>query len=667
VPRAGDPIVRIRHFQDVTVIETLLIANRGEIACRIIRTARRLGVRTVAVYSDADAGAQHVLQADHAVRIGPAPARESYLRIDAIVEAATQSGARAVHPGYGFLSENAEFAEACERSGLIFVGPSAAAIRAMGSKIEAKRLVAAAGAPVVPGYLGDDQSDERLVREAERIGFPLLIKASAGGGGKGMRRVTSLDAVPAALAGARREAASAFGDDKLLLERYLTSPKHLEVQILGDGQGTTLHLFERDCSVQRRHQKVIEEAPGPTVTPELRAALGAAAVRAAGAVDYRGAGTVEFIAEGEAFYFMEMNTRLQVEHPVTEAITGIDLVEWQLRIAAGERLSLTQEDLQRSGHAIEARVYAENPRRRFLPSTGRLARVAFPGHVRVDSGVVTGDEVGVHYDPMLAKVIAHGATRAEALGKLDRALAETEIAGVEHNVAFLRRVLADAAFRRGDYTTHLLDDAGTELVPPRDAAGAVCAALAARRAARGSGRWGAADGFRINLPAEFVAQFQDGNGARQNGNGLREVRLTADAVRVDDRVYALEVLEEQDDVVRIRLDGAIVSARVVTGGSTLFVVRDGDSERFASPRVDVGALARAAAAGERITAPMPGQVIAVAAKPGDTVTEGQVLLVIEAMKMEHNVTAPRDGTVATIACAVGDKVEDGFELVTFAR
>jgi 3-methylcrotonyl-CoA carboxylase alpha subunit len=649
----------------VIVIETLLIANRGEIACRIIRTARRLGVRTVAVYSDADVSAQHVLQADLALRLGPAPARESYLRIDAVLEAARQSGARAVHPGYGFLSENAEFAEACEREGLIFVGPSAAAIRAMGSKIEAKRLVAEAGAPVVPGYHGDDQSDERLIAEAARIGFPLLIKASAGGGGKGMRRVTSADAVPAALAGARREAASAFGDDKLLLERYLTSPKHLEVQILGDGQGTTLHLFERDCSVQRRHQKVIEEAPGPSVTPELRAALGSAAVRAAGAVDYRGAGTVEFIAEGDAFYFMEMNTRLQVEHPVTEAITGLDLVEWQLRIAAGERLDLSQADVVRRGHAIEARVYAENPRRRFLPSTGRLVRVAFPDEVRVDSGVVTGDDVGVHYDPMLAKVIAHGATRAEALGRLDRALARTEIAGVEHNVAFLRRVLADESFRRGDYSTHVLDDAGAELVPPRDPGGVVCAAVAARRAARGAGRWGVADGFRINQPATFVAQFQGGNGGRQNGGEtVREVRLMADSVSVDGRTFALEVLDEQGDLLRLRLDGAMVNARVLTSGSGMFVMRDGDTERFSLPRLDVGALGQAAAAGDRISAPMPGQVIAVAVKPGDTVAAGQLLLVIEAMKMEHNVAAPRNGTVVSVACAVGDRVEDGVQLVT---
>ncbi|MFU8814199.1 MAG: acetyl/propionyl/methylcrotonyl-CoA carboxylase subunit alpha [Pseudomonadales bacterium] len=638
------------------MIDTLLIANRGEIACRIIRTARRLGVRTVAVYSDADAGAQHVLQADVALRLGPAPAVDSYLRIEAVLEAARISGAAAVHPGYGFLSENADFAEACEQAGLIFVGPSAAAIRAMGSKIEAKRLVEEAGAPVVPGYHGDDQSDRRLIAEADEIGFPLLIKASAGGGGKGMRRVASAAEMPTALAGARREAASAFGDERLLLERYLASPKHLEVQVLGDGQGNLLHLLERDCSVQRRHQKVIEEAPGPTVTPALRAALGAAAVRAAGAVDYRGAGTVEFIAEGDVFYFMEMNTRLQVEHPVTEAITGLDLVEWQLRIAAGERLPLSQQDIACRGHAIEARVYAENPRRRFLPSTGRLVRVAFSEQVRVDSGVVSGDTVGVHYDPMLAKVIAHGADRREALALLDRALAGSELAGVEHNVAFLRRVLAHEAFQSGAYSTHVIDDAGAALLPPRHPGGLVCAALTARRRARGNGRWGVADGFRVNQAAAFVVELQQ-------DKTTRTVRLAADTVSIDGVTADLQLLADDGEQLRLRLDGEVVTARVVTAGESIFVMRDGDTERFTLPRLDVGALAQAAAGGERVVAPMPGQVIAVAVKPGDAVESGQLLLVIEAMKMEHTVAAPRAGTVAAVACAVGDRVEDGVELV----
>ena len=396
------------------LFSSLLIANRGEIACRIMRTARRLGMRTIAVYSEADEHAQPVKLADVAHLLGPAPAIESYLNIDAVLAVAKATGARAIHPGYGFLSENAEFAEACASQNVVFVGPSAEAIRSMGSKIEAKRLVAAAGAPVVPGYHEDDQSDARLLAAAREIGFPVLIKASAGGGGKGMRKVSDEQDFAAALAGARREAGAAFADDRMLIERYLKAPKHLEMQILAARFGHTLHLFERDCSVQRRHQKVIEEAPGPTVTDAQRERMGRAAVQAAKAVDYVGAGTVEFITQGDTFYFMEMNTRLQVEHPVTEAITGLDLVEWQLRIAAGEPLSIEQKSVNKNGHAIEARIYAENPRRKFLPSTGKLVRVKFPDNVRVDTGVVGGDVVSMHYDPMLAKVIAHGKTREEA-------------------------------------------------------------------------------------------------------------------------------------------------------------------------------------------------------------------------------------------------------------
>ncbi|HEX7037371.1 MAG TPA: biotin carboxylase N-terminal domain-containing protein [Pseudomonadales bacterium] len=645
------------------MFRTLLIANRGEIACRIIRTARRLGIATVAVYSDADADAEHVRQADRAVRIGPPPAADSYLNVDALLTAARATGADAIHPGYGFLSENADFAEACEAAGIAFVGAPAAAIRAMGSKIEAKRLVAAAGAPVVPGYQGDDQSDATLTAEAERIGWPLLIKASAGGGGKGMRRVDDPAEFPAALAGARREARGAFGDDRVLLERYLTAPKHLEVQILADGAGNVLHLFERDCSVQRRHQKIIEEAPGPLVDEDLRQALGEAAVRAAAAIDYRGAGTVEFIAETAVeaetvpFFFMEMNTRLQVEHPVTEAITGLDLVEWQLRVAAGERLPMRQCDLVRHGHAIEARVYAENPRRQFLPSTGRLARVRLPNDVRVDSGIATGDAVTVHYDPMLAKVIAHGRDRADALARLDRALATTEIAGVEHNVGFLRAVLAAPAFRDGRYTTHLVDDSGDALVPARGAAGWVAAALALRAAMAGTGAWDTADGFRLNQPSAFVVELS-------HDGVTRRVALTAETARLDDDEMPLGAVAVSGDSVRFRLADEVVRATVVRDGDDLFVIRGGDTERFRRPALDVTAFAHAASGAEHIASPMPGQVIALSVQAGDEVSAGQVLLVIEAMKMEHTVVAPRAGKVAAVACRVGDRVEEGVELVT---
>ncbi|MEZ5559298.1 MAG: biotin carboxylase N-terminal domain-containing protein [Pseudomonadales bacterium] len=657
------------------MFETLLVANRGEIACRIFRTARRLGLRTVAVYSDADATAQHVRQADVALCIGAAPAAESYLDIEAVLDAARRSGAGAIHPGYGFLSENAAFAQACVEAGIAFVGPSAEAIRAMGSKIEAKRLVAAAGTPVVPGYQDDDQSDARLLEAAQQVGFPLLIKASAGGGGKGMRLVRAASEFADALAGARREARSAFGDERVLLERYLQEPKHLEVQILADTRGHTLHLWERDCSVQRRHQKVLEEAPAPGVSPELRTLLGEAAVQAAKAIGYYGAGTVEFIAEGDRFYFMEMNTRLQVEHPVTEAITGLDLVEWQLRIAAGERLELRQDEVALQGHAIEARVYAENPRRRFLPSTGTLVYVSFPDDVRVDSGVATGDQVTMHYDPMLAKIIAHGRDRQAALTALDSALARTELAGVEHNVGFLRALLGHPEFRNGRYTTHLLDDTGSTLLREPGPADAVCAALALRAALQASARWtgaGAADacsgapgiggpwsqhdGFRLNLPrADRVRLLR-------NREAL-EVALDGSGVRVADQALSLEAVRVEGQQVSFRLDGEVVRARTLVTPAAVYVMRGGATERFERPVTDVAALAVTAGGGERIVSPMPGQVIGVAVKVGDKVKAGQLLFVVEAMKMEHSVTAPRAGTVRSVACAAGDRVEEGVELV----
>jgi 3-methylcrotonyl-CoA carboxylase alpha subunit len=646
------------------VLKSLLIANRGEIACRIMRTASRMGIRTVAVYSEADRHAQHVRLADQAVHIGAAPARDSYLDVDAVLRAAQSSGAAAIHPGYGFLSENADFAAACERQGLVFVGPSAHAIRSMGSKIEAKRIVAAAGTLVVPGYQGDDQSDERLGIEAASVGFPLLIKASAGGGGKGMRLVCSFDEFSAALAGARREAEAAFGDDRMLLERYLQAPKHLEVQILADQSGHTLHLHERDCSVQRRHQKVIEEAPGPTVTDAQRVLLGEAAIQAAKSIGYVGAGTVEFIAEGSDFFFMEMNTRLQVEHPVTEAITGLDLVEWQLRIAAGESLDLAQNEVPRQGHAIEARIYAENPRNRFLPSTGTLAHLQFPDRVRVDSGVIAGDVVSVHYDPMLAKIIAHGADREAAIALLDAALKHTEVAGIEHNVGYLRRVIGHSAFAAGDYTTGIIDQHSDELVGDPGPKFAVCAVVALQQMAAGDAPWDRADGFRLNQPAQFKVRVRQGKqtlvlgltGAVGADNEGQVASVGEQSLSVTDVVWNAGALSCQ-------IDDERVIARVVRAADTLFVMSEGDTERFGLKMDDKVGLASTAGVASRIVSPMPGQVISVAVAKGDRVKAGAVLLVVEAMKMEHTITASRAGVVAAVNCAAGDRVDDEAELI----
>ncbi|MCZ6853025.1 MAG: ATP-grasp domain-containing protein [Gammaproteobacteria bacterium] len=639
------------------MFSSLLIANRGEIACRVMRTARRMGMRIIAVYSEADTHAQHVKLADEAHLLGPAPAVQSYLDIEAVVAVAKATGAQAIHPGYGFLSENAAFAEACASAGVTFVGPSAESIRAMGSKIEAKRLIAAAGTPVVPGYHGDDQSDVRLLAEAREIGFPVLIKASAGGGGKGMRQVSDEKDFAPALAGARREAKSAFADDRMLLERYLQAPKHLEIQILADRRGHTLYLFERDCSVQRRHQKVIEEAPGPTVTETQRESMGRAAVQAAKAIDYVGAGTVEFIAEGEVFYFMEMNTRLQVEHPVTELITGLDLVEWQLRIAADESLNIEQDSLNRNGHAIEARIYAENPSRKFLPSTGKLVRVKFSDRVRTDSGIVDGDVVSMYYDPMLAKVIAHGRDREEARVRLIRALAEVELAGVEHNVSYLRGILNHAAFRGGDYTTGLLEQHHDELLIAHSNLGVICAVLALKELTSGSGVWESTDGFRLNLPRGYRQQLE-------RNRKLVSVVVTDDVVAVGDAEHKVSDVTWNGSTLACLVDDQWIEARVVFDGKSIFVIRNGDTERLEVHEEDVDALAQDVSVADRIISPMPGQVISLAVRVGDEVAEGDVLLVIEAMKMEHNINAPRRGKISGIVCAVGERVEEGIELVT---
>ena len=648
----------------------LLIANRGEIACRVIRTARRLGIATVAVYSDADAASLHVAEADEAYRIGPAAPRDSYLRIEAILDAARRSGAQAVHPGYGFLSENAGFAEACGAAGLIFVGPPPAAIRAMGGKGQAKALMERAGVPLVPGYHGADQDPDLLAREAARIGFPVLIKASAGGGGKGMRIAHDAAEFAAALAGAKREAASSFGDDRVLVERYLQRPRHIEVQVFADTHGSCVSLFERDCSVQRRHQKVVEEAPAPGMTAAMRAAMGEAAVAAARSVGYVGAGTVEFIAEDNQFYFMEMNTRLQVEHPVTEAITGLDLVEWQLRVAAGEHLPPIPTGI--NGHAIEVRLYAEDPARDFLPSVGRLAHLRLPGSVRVDTGVRSGDRITPDYDPMIAKIIAHGPDRAAALRHLAAALAQTELVGVQTNLGLLRAIVAQPEFAAGGVDTGFIGRHAESLLAPPGAppeAAFIAAALgvlqvrAAASVVPGDPHspWAEGDCWRLNLDGAQTVTLRSAGQTqmlRASPNGA------AWSIALDGtpRLAALRV-DGEKTLLRCGELTSPVSVWVEPGHAT--VVLHGTTYVFdlidplAPPRTEsVGA--------GRVMAPIPGRVASVLVQPGDTVTRGQVLVVVEAMKMELALKAPDDAIVAAVNCAVGDMVEEGRDLVDFA-
>ncbi len=652
----------------------ILIANRGEIAVRVARTARRLGIRTVAVHSDADAHALHVQECDEAVRIGPAPVSDSYLRADRILEAARATGAQAIHPGYGFLSENPDFAEAVTAAGLRFIGPPASAIRAMGLKDAAKALMEKAGVPVVPGYHGPDQDPAFLADEAAAIGYPVLIKARAGGGGKGMRRVDDPGDFAEALASARREAKSAFGDPACLIEKYVSRPRHIEVQVFADDHGDAIHLFERDCSLQRRHQKVIEEAPAPGLSPEMRREIGAAAVRAARAIDYSGAGTVEFIADAsdglrpDRIYFMEMNTRLQVEHPVTEAITFLDLVEWQLLIAAGAPLPLTQDDLEPEGHAIEARLYAEDPSRNFLPQTGRLAHLRFPAGVRVDSGVREGDEVSPHYDPMIAKLIARGATREDALARLRGALDRTEIAGLTTNLPFLRRLLAHPSFASGDVDTGLIDrDLEALTAPPETPRAApALAAIAA---------------MRLDAPAADPAPFSARDGFRLWSPERRRLTLHGADGEVEVSLSILApgrfALHEGAETTPLALSGAPSALRcrfgetapdrpvtLVRHADRVTVIAEGASHTFWPP--DPIAEAGAGLAGDTLTSPMPGLIKLVSAAPGDRVTEGQTLIVMEAMKMEHRLTAPRDGEVAELLCTEGAQVAEGAVLLKLA-
>ncbi|MFC6854113.1 acetyl/propionyl/methylcrotonyl-CoA carboxylase subunit alpha [Marivibrio halodurans] len=669
------------------MFDRILIANRGEIACRVIRTAKRLGIGTVAVFSDADAQAPHVRMANEAVRLGPAPARESYLLIDRLVEACRRTGVQAVHPGYGFLSENAHFADALEAAGIAFIGPPADAIRAMGSKSQAKALMAEAGVPLVPGYHGQEQDPDFLAAEAEKIGYPLLIKASAGGGGKGMRRVDGSAEFADALAGCKREAAASFGDEHVLIERFVTRPRHIEMQVFADAHGNAVHLFERDCSVQRRHQKVIEEAPAPFMPDSLRAAMGKAATDAARAIGYRGAGTVEFIAETAEdgapadFFFMEMNTRLQVEHPVTEAITGQDLVEWQLRVAAGDPLPLRQEAISVTGHAVEARLYAEDADGGFLPATGRLDRLRFPEGrpgLRIDSGVVEGDSVTVHYDPMIAKLIAHGADRDRALARLADALEATEVSGLVTNREFLSRLVRHPAFAAARLDTGFIEKHADDLIHPAGAAvPEVALALAAlgeivgraeasgRAAAAGGdpwSPWALSTGWRLNDTSFNDLHYDTGAGevrvrCRYRADGSYSLDLPGGTMEA-------RAERRPDGRLAVELDGIKRTVFVAVGMESVTVVDGAETHRI--HRID-----RLAAAGidetddGKLVAPMPGKVTAVHVAAGEAVSAGAALMVLEAMKMEHTIRAPKDGTIAAVRFAVGESVADGEALITF--
>jgi len=662
------------------MFQKILIANRGEIACRVAATARRLGVRTVAVYSEADAGALHVQACDEAVAIGASAPRESYLRWERILEAARATGAQAVHPGYGFLSENEEFAQACADAGLVFIGPPPAAIRAMGSKSAAKTLMERAGVPLVPGYHGRDNDPALLAQEAARIGYPVLIKASAGGGGKGMRRVERAEDFAAALGSCQREAKASFGNDHVLVERYVTRPRHIEIQVFADMHGHCIHLGERDCSVQRRHQKVLEESPAPGLSAERRAEMGAAAVAAAKAVGYVGAGTVEFVAESLAdgdlrAYFMEMNTRLQVEHPVTEAVTGLDLVEWQLRVAAGQPLPLTQSQVAMHGHAIEARICAENPEAGFLPATGTLSVARWPEHVRfgrhetlprIDRGFDEGDAISPWYDSMIAKLIVWGEDRAQALARLDAALRDTHIVGLHTNVAFLRRVVATRAFASADLDTALIERERTALfeapglAPEVAAAGVVAHAMQVETALEDADPWSRRDGWRLQGGAR--RRFDIELHGQPHGVTLERRHDGAGTLSLADKSWSLAVRALGAGRHDLRLGDRRLRLTVYAVGDKVAVFAPEGSALVTE--VDLIAHAgETADDGGSLTAPMPGKVVALLAQAGDTVSRGQPVAVMEAMKMEHTLAAPRDGVVEAVLYAVGDQVAEGAALL----
>ena len=662
------------------MFDRLLIANRGEIACRIARTARRLGIRTIAIYSEADARARHVAVADEAHGIGPAPTQDSYLNIEAIIDAARRSGAEAVHPGYGFLSENAEFAEACAKAGLRFVGPPPDTIRAMGSKSAAREIMGEAGVPLVPGYHGADQDWKTLQAAAAALGYPVLLKASAGGGGRGMRVVEADAELIDAIAAARRESLAAFGDDRLLVERYIERPRHIEIQVFADNHGKVVHLFERDCSLQRRHQKVVEEAPAPGLDAEQRHAMGEVAVAAAKAIGYVGAGTVEFITDPDgAFYFIEMNTRLQVEHPVTEMVTGHDLVEWQLRVAAGESLPCAQDELSIDGHAFEVRLYAEDPSRDFLPGVGRIGHLRLPAegpHVRIDSGVVEGDEITAFYDPMIAKLIAWDMDRDAALRRLRAALAEVQIAGIVTNLSFLNLVAGHPAFAAGDVDTHFFERHATALLPEAAPASDNMLALAAlhvlltraeaaAETARASGDphspWHSVAGWRLNDTGHDALSFRDG-----------ETELTV-PVRYDGGRFRFDLpggtlaaggeLEPDGDLIA-ELDSMRLTATVVREGDEITILARGHTHRLVlhDPAAETST---EDPSGGRLVAPMPGKIVQVLVSEGDRVERGAPLVIVEAMKMEHTITAPAPGRVEKIHFGVGEMVDEGAELVAF--
>lgn len=653
----------------------VLIANRGEIACRVIATCRRLGIATVAVYSDADRNARHVRLADEAIHIGPAAARESYLRSDAILDAARRSGAQAIHPGYGFLSENADFADACVAAGITFIGPPASAIRAMGDKSAAKALMARAGVPLTPGYHGDQQAPEFLRTQADGIGYPVLIKASAGGGGKGMRKVERSEDFVDALASCQREAASAFGNDHVLVEKYVERPRHIEIQVFGGGHGEAVYLFERDCSVQRRHQKVLEEAPAPGMSADRRAAMGKAAVDAARAVGYVGAGTVEFIAGPDGdFYFMEMNTRLQVEHPVTEFITGTDLVEWQLRVAAGQPLPKRQDELTIHGHALEARLYAEDADRGFLPSTGTLRRLRLPtpsANVRVDTGVEEGDSITPYYDPMIAKLIVWDVDRDAALRRMSQALADCQVVGVTTNAGFLRRLLHTDSFANAKLDTALIEREQAALAVTGDGEQALwelaaIAAVVSTPVATTDVRdphspWQAQDGWRLGAPAARVVPLQQGERAH-----TLKVWATADGWRVqcDDAAPNQVVGRADGHTLSVQLDARRWRLQLQRDGDQLYLFGDDGQHRF-TLHDPVGESEQASADAGSLLAPMPGKIVATLVAAGTQVKRGTPLVVLEAMKMEHTLQAPVDGTVKGYRAKAGDQVGDGAVLVDF--